>query len=60
MKYFLLILQIKDKRTQTEGKDQIMRLHPPRKPITSSPLIKTLHYCCFYHYGKDDVSFILI
>ncbi|CAB3996794.1 Hypothetical predicted protein, partial [Paramuricea clavata] len=46
-------IEIKDKRTQAEGKNQIMRLHP-RKSITSLPLIETLHYCCFYHHGKDD------
>ena len=51
--------QIKDKRSQAEGKDQMMRLHPP-KSITSSPLIETLHYCCVYHYGKDDVSVMVV
>ncbi|XP_046847495.1 spermatogenesis-defective protein 39 homolog isoform X2 [Xenia sp. Carnegie-2017] len=46
-------IEIKDKRTQVEGKNEIMRLHP-LKPVTSSPLMTTLRHCCFYHFGKDD------
>ncbi|XP_028398728.1 spermatogenesis-defective protein 39 homolog [Dendronephthya gigantea] len=46
-------IEVKDKRSQGDLKDTTMRLHP-RKSITSSPLIETLHYCCYYHYGKDD------
>lgn len=46
-------IETKDKRTQAEGKNPVMNSHP-RTKLVSSPLISTLHYCCYYHYGQND------
>uniref|UniRef100_A0AAY4DGZ8 Spermatogenesis-defective protein 39 homolog n=1 Tax=Denticeps clupeoides TaxID=299321 RepID=A0AAY4DGZ8_9TELE len=48
-----IIIEANDKRTDTE----IFKKHPRKASILNMPIITTLYYSCFYHYGESEGTF---
>ena len=51
-----ITLEARDKSLETDGKDVLLRNHPRAAPVLHMPLITTLFYCAYYHYGKEEVD----
>uniref|UniRef100_A0A8B9HLZ3 Spermatogenesis-defective protein 39 homolog n=2 Tax=Astyanax mexicanus TaxID=7994 RepID=A0A8B9HLZ3_ASTMX len=48
-----IIIEANDKR----GEAEIFRKYPRKASILNMPLITTLYYSCFYHYGEPEGTF---
>uniref|UniRef100_A0AAR2JYA2 Spermatogenesis-defective protein 39 homolog n=1 Tax=Pygocentrus nattereri TaxID=42514 RepID=A0AAR2JYA2_PYGNA len=51
-----IIIEANDKR----GDAEIFKKFPRKASILNMPIITTLYYSCFYHYGESDVSTLTI
>lgn len=47
-----LFFQASDKKADTD----IFRKFPRKASILNMPIITTLYYSCFYHYGESEVQ----
>lgn len=52
-----IIVEASDKRFETDGQREIFKKYPRKATILNMPLITTLYYCCFYHYGEPEGTF---
>ncbi|XP_037100229.1 spermatogenesis-defective protein 39 homolog [Syngnathus acus] len=51
-----MLIEAADKQAEQGGKVEIFQKFPRRASILHMPLITTLYYCCFYHYGQPEGS----
>uniref|UniRef100_A0A3P9HPH5 Spermatogenesis-defective protein 39 homolog n=1 Tax=Oryzias latipes TaxID=8090 RepID=A0A3P9HPH5_ORYLA len=49
--------QAADRQAERGGKVEIYQRFPRKASILNMPLITTLYYCCFYHYGEPEGTF---
>lgn len=49
---FCFVFQASDKKADTD----IFRKFPRKASILNMPIITTLYYSCFYHYGEPEVQ----
>uniref|UniRef100_A0A4W3K7A6 Spermatogenesis-defective protein 39 homolog n=1 Tax=Callorhinchus milii TaxID=7868 RepID=A0A4W3K7A6_CALMI len=52
-----LIIEANDKRIEAAGQMDIFKRYPRKASILNMPLITTLYYACFYHYGESEGTF---
>uniref|UniRef100_UPI00398E77BA spermatogenesis-defective protein 39 homolog n=1 Tax=Pristiophorus japonicus TaxID=55135 RepID=UPI00398E77BA len=52
-----VIIEENDKRIEASGQMEVFRKHPRKASIMHMPLVTTLYYSCFYHYGESDGTF---
>ncbi|XP_043930622.1 spermatogenesis-defective protein 39 homolog [Protopterus annectens] len=52
-----IIIEASDKRSEADGHTEIFKKYPRKATILNMPLITTLYYCCFYHYGEPEGTF---
>ncbi|XP_067847161.1 spermatogenesis-defective protein 39 homolog [Heptranchias perlo] len=52
-----IIIEENDKRIEASGQMEVFRKHPRKASILHMPLVTTLYYSCFYHYGESDGTF---
>uniref|UniRef100_A0A4W3K7A3 Spermatogenesis-defective protein 39 homolog n=1 Tax=Callorhinchus milii TaxID=7868 RepID=A0A4W3K7A3_CALMI len=52
-----LIIEANDKRIEAAGQMDIFKRYPRKASILNMPLITTLYYACFYHYGESEVRY---
>nr|XP_023657984.1 spermatogenesis-defective protein 39 homolog isoform X3 [Paramormyrops kingsleyae] len=50
-----IIIEANDK--QAENKVEVFKKHPRKASILNMPIITTLYYSCFYHYGEPEGTF---
>ncbi|XP_014673828.1 PREDICTED: spermatogenesis-defective protein 39 homolog [Priapulus caudatus] len=43
-----------DAQLEREGKTAIFKEFPRTRPLLGVPVLATLYYCCFYHYGLPE------
>uniref|UniRef100_A0A8C4N8X2 Spermatogenesis-defective protein 39 homolog n=1 Tax=Eptatretus burgeri TaxID=7764 RepID=A0A8C4N8X2_EPTBU len=48
------IIEHNDKKVEAVGQLAIFKDHPRKASILFMPLVTTLFYCCFYHYGETE------
>ncbi|XP_077366440.1 spermatogenesis-defective protein 39 homolog isoform X3 [Festucalex cinctus] len=49
-----MVLEAADVQAERGGKSAVFRKFPRRASVLHVPLITTLYYCCFYHYGQPE------
>ncbi|XP_055496145.1 spermatogenesis-defective protein 39 homolog [Leucoraja erinacea] len=52
-----IIIEENDKRVEASGQMEVFRKHPRKASILHMPLVTTLYYSCFYHYGESEGTF---
>ncbi|XP_048393331.1 spermatogenesis-defective protein 39 homolog isoform X2 [Stegostoma tigrinum] len=52
-----IIIEENDKRIEASGQMEVFRKHPRKASILLMPLVTTLYYSCFYHYGESEGTF---
>ncbi|XP_061610749.1 spermatogenesis-defective protein 39 homolog isoform X6 [Phyllopteryx taeniolatus] len=52
-----MLIEATDRQAELGGKAEIFQKFPRRASILHMPLVTTLYYCCFYHYGQPEGSF---
>uniref|UniRef100_H2MVB8 Spermatogenesis-defective protein 39 homolog n=1 Tax=Oryzias latipes TaxID=8090 RepID=H2MVB8_ORYLA len=52
-----IIVEAADRQAERGGKVDIFQKFPRKASILNMPLITTLYYCCFYHYGEPEGTF---
>ncbi|XP_038629878.1 spermatogenesis-defective protein 39 homolog isoform X2 [Scyliorhinus canicula] len=52
-----IIIEENDKRIEASGQMEVFRKHPRKASILHMPLVTTLYYSCFYHYGESEGTF---
>ncbi|XP_069772151.1 spermatogenesis-defective protein 39 homolog isoform X2 [Narcine bancroftii] len=52
-----LIIEENDKRIEASGQTEVFKKHPRKASILQMPLMTTLYYSCFYHYGESEGMF---
>ncbi|XP_061610745.1 spermatogenesis-defective protein 39 homolog isoform X2 [Phyllopteryx taeniolatus] len=50
-----MLIEATDRQAELGGKAEIFQKFPRRASILHMPLVTTLYYCCFYHYGQPEV-----
>lgn len=50
------VRQAADRQAERGGKVELFQKFPRRASILHMPLVTTLYYSCFYHYGEAEVS----
>ncbi|KAK1795911.1 hypothetical protein P4O66_009016 [Electrophorus voltai] len=55
--YTLLERQIIIEATDKKGEAEIFKKFPRKASILNMPIITTLYYSCFYHYGESEGTF---
>ncbi|XP_036398415.1 spermatogenesis-defective protein 39 homolog [Megalops cyprinoides] len=52
-----IIIEASDKQMETKGQSDIFKKYPRKASILNMPIITTLYYSCFYHYGEPEGTF---
>uniref|UniRef100_A0A8C8BYU4 Spermatogenesis-defective protein 39 homolog n=1 Tax=Oncorhynchus tshawytscha TaxID=74940 RepID=A0A8C8BYU4_ONCTS len=52
-----IIIEANDKQVESSGQADIFKKYPRKASILNMPIITTLYYSCFYHYGESDGTF---
>ncbi|XP_072895390.1 spermatogenesis-defective protein 39 homolog isoform X1 [Hemitrygon akajei] len=52
-----IIIDENDKRVEASKQMKVFNEHPRKASILCMPLVTTLYYSCFYHYGESDGTF---
>ncbi|EHB04786.1 hypothetical protein GW7_03497 [Heterocephalus glaber] len=52
-----IIIEANDRHLEAAGQTEIFRKHPRKASILNMPLVTTLFYSCFYHYGEAEGTF---
>ncbi|XP_051866469.1 spermatogenesis-defective protein 39 homolog [Pristis pectinata] len=52
-----IIIEENDKRVEASGQMEVFKKHPRKASILHMPLVTTLYYSCFYHYGESEGTF---
>ncbi|KAI5619847.1 spermatogenesis-defective protein 39-like [Silurus asotus] len=55
--YTLLERQIIIEANDKKGEAEIFKKYPRKASILNMPIITTLYYACFYHYGESEGTF---
>lgn len=45
-----------DSKAEKTGQVMVFKSHPRKEPIIHKPVVDTLFYCCYYHWGEAEVS----
>ncbi|XP_075872624.1 spermatogenesis-defective protein 39 homolog isoform X1 [Nelusetta ayraudi] len=52
-----IIIEAADRQAERGGKVELFQKFPRRASILHMPLVTTLYYSCFYHYGEAEGTF---
>ncbi|XP_010151693.1 PREDICTED: spermatogenesis-defective protein 39 homolog, partial [Eurypyga helias] len=52
-----IIIEANDRHLETAGQSEVFRKYPRKASILNMPLVTTLFYSCFYHYGEAEGTF---
>uniref|UniRef100_A0A4W5NYB7 Spermatogenesis-defective protein 39 homolog n=1 Tax=Hucho hucho TaxID=62062 RepID=A0A4W5NYB7_9TELE len=52
-----IIIEANDKQVESSGQADIFKKYPRKASILNMPIITTLYYSCFYHYGESDGTY---
>ncbi|KAL0967571.1 hypothetical protein UPYG_G00253910 [Umbra pygmaea] len=52
-----IIIEANDKKLENSGQADIFKKYPRKASILNMPIITTLYYSCFYHYGEAEGTF---
>ncbi|XP_077409727.1 spermatogenesis-defective protein 39 homolog isoform X2 [Vanacampus margaritifer] len=52
-----MVIESTDRQAEQGGKVEIFHRFPRRASVLHMPLVTTLYYCCFYHYGQPEGNF---
>uniref|UniRef100_A0A8C4XHG6 Spermatogenesis-defective protein 39 homolog n=1 Tax=Erpetoichthys calabaricus TaxID=27687 RepID=A0A8C4XHG6_ERPCA len=51
-----IIIEANDQHMEKTGQVEVFKKNPRKAAILDMPIITTLYYSCFYHYGESEVS----
>ncbi|XP_067097491.1 spermatogenesis-defective protein 39 homolog isoform X2 [Osmerus mordax] len=52
-----IIIEANDKKVESSGQTDIFKKYPRKASILNMPIITTLYYSCFYHFGESDGTY---
>ncbi|MBN3312638.1 SPE39 protein, partial [Atractosteus spatula] len=52
-----IIIEVNDKHMEKAGQMGIFKKYPRKASILNMPIITTLYYSCFYHYGEAEGTY---
>ncbi|KAK6466219.1 spermatogenesis-defective protein 39-like protein [Huso huso] len=52
-----IIVEVNDKHLEKAGQTEIFKKYPRKASILNMPIITTLYYSCFYHYGESEGTY---
>ncbi|MBN3305045.1 SPE39 protein, partial [Amia calva] len=52
-----IIIEVSDKQAEKTGQMEIFKKYPRKASILNMPIITTLYYSCFYHYGEAEGTY---
>ncbi|KAG5857679.1 spermatogenesis-defective protein 39 homolog [Anguilla anguilla] len=52
-----IIIEVNDKQVESKGQTDVFKKYPRKASILNMPIITTLYYSCFYHYGESEGTY---
>uniref|UniRef100_A0A6Q2Z480 Spermatogenesis-defective protein 39 homolog n=1 Tax=Esox lucius TaxID=8010 RepID=A0A6Q2Z480_ESOLU len=52
-----IIIEANDKHVESSSQADIFKKYPRKASILNMPIITTLYYSCFYHYGESEGTY---
>ncbi|KAJ8399199.1 hypothetical protein AAFF_G00415780 [Aldrovandia affinis] len=52
-----IIIEVNDKQMESKGQADVFKKYPRKASILNMPIITTLYYSCFYHYGESEGTY---
>ncbi|KAG2457750.1 SPE39 protein, partial [Polypterus senegalus] len=51
-----IIIEANDQHMEKTGQVEVFKKYPRKAAILNMPIITTLYYSCFYHYGESEIN----